>query len=146
MVILPYTAGHVAMDLSWVLCSHDLPTRYKRTATKLVNRYFARLQALGGAAGATIEQFREELALMHIVTLSRAILITHQVDIRNKEKIVKGVRQSVAAVVPLKKDTHTNTHTEREREREIQSCFSSASACAGEELAHKSIWLSTHVS
>ena len=70
--------GHVGMDISWVLCVHDLATRYNRTATKLVNRYFKRLQSLGGAVGMTIEHFREDLALLHLVTMSRAIQLTHQ--------------------------------------------------------------------
>ena len=51
----------IATDVSWVLCFHDLPRRFPDQVDGLVEGYFAKLQALGGAPGRTLADLREQV-------------------------------------------------------------------------------------
>lgn len=67
----------VATDISWVLCFHDLPSRYTEAEVEaLVSDYFDELQALGGAPGSTLEALKEQVALAHLYTLGKAVIGT----------------------------------------------------------------------
>lgn len=67
----------VATDISWVMCYHDLPSRFTDAETKgLVSDYFDELQALGGAAGSTLDDLKEQIALAHLFTLGKAVIGT----------------------------------------------------------------------
>jgi hypothetical protein len=66
----------IATDISWVLCFHDLPSRFPSDVERLVADYFSQLQSLGGAPGKTLADLKEQVALAHLYSLGKAVIGT----------------------------------------------------------------------